>query len=266
MAEMRALMERIQKSSDPAERQRLLDEHARLMQQGMMMMGQMMHGPGGQDPQCAQNDTPCQMQRMQGQQQMMGQQMGMMQSMMQQMMGQMMGMMQQGAKPDAKPGDKDQQDHEEPSQTAGGKGRALSFLLLLRHCARLRRRDARLLWRYKRLRPPRPWRRHQRRLVFGLVGELKIRLLPYIVVDRVEIFLIEVLLQLGVCGFFDRRISPNYRREWIARGAGGSRRLGCRGTNAVRFIERVAKVCFLSLPRRSPLRVHRRVLWRSRLE
>src|SRR6185369_1325391 len=51
MAEMRALMERIQKSSDPAERQRLLDEHARLMQQGMMMMGQMMHGPGGQDPQ-----------------------------------------------------------------------------------------------------------------------------------------------------------------------------------------------------------------------
>ena len=117
MAEMRALMERIQKTEDPAERQRLLDEHARSMQQGMMMMGQMMHGPGGgQGPQCAQNDTQCQMQRMQGQQQMMGQQMGMMQSMMEQMMGQMMGMMQQGAKPEAKPeaksGDKDQQDHE----------------------------------------------------------------------------------------------------------------------------------------------------------
>jgi hypothetical protein len=112
MQAMRAQMEAIQKTKDPAERQRLLDEHAKSMQQGMMMMGQMMGGPGGAQAQGgrAQNDTQCQMQRMQGQQQMMGQQMGMMQKMMEQMMGQMM--MQSGVPPQTGETPK-QQNHEE---------------------------------------------------------------------------------------------------------------------------------------------------------
>ena len=93
MQAMRTLMERIQNTEDPEERQRLLDEHATSMQQGMMMMGEMMRGQGGgpmQGGQCAQNDTQCRMQGMQGQQRMMGHHMGMMQMMMEQMMGQMM--------------------------------------------------------------------------------------------------------------------------------------------------------------------------------
>jgi periplasmic protein CpxP/Spy len=92
MQAMRALMERIQNTKDPEERQRLLDEHAQSMQQGMMTMGRMMPGPGGgqrQGEQCAETDAACQMQRMQDQQQMMGQHMGMMRMMMEQMMGQM---------------------------------------------------------------------------------------------------------------------------------------------------------------------------------
>ena len=93
MEAMRTLMERIRNTEDPEERQRLLDEHAQSMQKGMMMMGEMMRGQGGgpvQGGQCAQNDTQCRMQGMQGQQQMMGHHMGMMQMMMEQMMGQMM--------------------------------------------------------------------------------------------------------------------------------------------------------------------------------
>ena len=82
MQAMRALMERIQNTEDPAERQRLMDEHAKSMQQGMMMMGDMMRGQA-QGGQCAANDTACGMQRMQGQQDMMRQHMGMMQQMMQ---------------------------------------------------------------------------------------------------------------------------------------------------------------------------------------
>ena len=94
MQAMRTLMERIQNTEDPEERQRLLDEHAKSMQQGMMMMGEMMRGQGGGGPmqggQCAQNDTQCRLQGMQGQQRMIGHHMGMMQMMMEQMMGQMM--------------------------------------------------------------------------------------------------------------------------------------------------------------------------------
>jgi hypothetical protein len=76
-------------TQDPAERQRLMDEHMRLMREGMAMMGPMMHGfasdQEGERP-CADNDVQCRMQRMQRQQGMMGQRMGMMQMMMQQMM------------------------------------------------------------------------------------------------------------------------------------------------------------------------------------
>ena len=105
---MRALMERIQNTEDPEERQRLMDEHAKSMQQGMMMMGDTMRGQA-QGGQCAANDTACGMQRMQGQQDMMRQHMGMMQMMMQQMMGQMM---QREAQPEA--GETpEQQNHEE---------------------------------------------------------------------------------------------------------------------------------------------------------
>ena len=108
MQAMRALMERIQNTEDPEERQRLMDEHAKSMQQGMMMMGDMMRGQA-QGGQCAANDTTCGMQRMQGQQDMMRQHMGMMQMMMQQMMGQMM---QREAQPEA--GETpEQQNHEE---------------------------------------------------------------------------------------------------------------------------------------------------------
>jgi len=90
MQDMQALMDRVHKTEDPQERQRLMREHMQLMQQGMMMMSQMMMRPQGgapaQSQECAQGDTECRMQRMQGQQQMMGQRMGMMQMMMQQMM------------------------------------------------------------------------------------------------------------------------------------------------------------------------------------
>ena len=104
MQAMRALMERIQNTEDPEERQRLMDEHAKSMQQGMMMMGDMMRGQA-QGGQCATNDTACGMQRMQGQQDMLRQHMGMMQ----QMMGQMM---QREAQPEA--GETpEQQNHEE---------------------------------------------------------------------------------------------------------------------------------------------------------
>ena len=95
MADMQALMERLRGTQDPAERQRLMSEHMRLMREGMaamgpmMPMGPMMHGAprdqNGERP-CADNDTQCRMQRMQMQQGMMSQHMSMMQMMMQQMM------------------------------------------------------------------------------------------------------------------------------------------------------------------------------------
>jgi len=107
MQAMPALMERIQNTEDPEERQRLMDEHAKSMQQGMMM-GDMMRGQA-QGGQCAAYDTACGMQRMQGQQDMLSQHMGMMQMMMQQMMGQMM---QREAQPEAGEAP-EQQNHEE---------------------------------------------------------------------------------------------------------------------------------------------------------
>ena len=92
MREMQALMDRIHSATDPQERHRLMSEHMQSMQQGMTMMSQMMREQGdapAQPRECAQGDTECRMQRMQGQQQMMNQRMGMMQMMMEQMMGQM---------------------------------------------------------------------------------------------------------------------------------------------------------------------------------
>ena len=92
MHDMQALMERIHNTEDPQERHRLMREHMEAMQQGMTMMGQMMRGQGDvpmQPRECAQGDTECRMQRMQGQHQMMNQRMNMMQMMMEQMMGQM---------------------------------------------------------------------------------------------------------------------------------------------------------------------------------
>ena len=45
-----ALMERMGKTQDPAERERLMAEHMRLMNESMTMMGSMMRGPAsGQD-------------------------------------------------------------------------------------------------------------------------------------------------------------------------------------------------------------------------
>lgn len=93
MQEMRALMERIHGTSDPAERQRLMTEHMQAMREGMTMMGRMMGGGmmGGRGAgQCAENDTECRMRQMQGEQRMMGERMGMMQTMMGQMMEHMM--------------------------------------------------------------------------------------------------------------------------------------------------------------------------------
>ena len=92
MQDMQALMDRIHNTEDPQERHRLMREHMQSMQQGMTMMSQMMRGPGDvpvQPRECAQADTECRIQRMQGQQQMMNQRMSMMQMMMEQMMGQM---------------------------------------------------------------------------------------------------------------------------------------------------------------------------------
>jgi hypothetical protein len=92
MQAMHEQMARIHATTDPGERQRLMQEHMQTMHEGMTMMGQMMQGPmtQGQARQCAQSDTECRMDQMQTQQQMMGQRMGMMQQMMEQMMERMM--------------------------------------------------------------------------------------------------------------------------------------------------------------------------------
>ena len=70
MAQMQELMAKAQKTTDPVERQKLLDEHTKSMQQGMATM----HDSGG-----------CMMQGMMGTG-MMGGGMGMMQMMMEHMM------------------------------------------------------------------------------------------------------------------------------------------------------------------------------------
>ena len=89
MQAMQALMARIQATEDPAERQQLMQQYMQSMNESMSLMGRMMHGPMGQSgraSQCPQDDTKCELNRLQMQQQMMGRQMGMMQQMMQQMM------------------------------------------------------------------------------------------------------------------------------------------------------------------------------------
>jgi len=92
MQEMQALMDRIRNTSDPEERQRLMDEHMRAMHDGMAMMGRMMgeQGGPGRGAECSQNDSECRMRQMQGEQRMMAERMAVMQMMMQQMMDRMM--------------------------------------------------------------------------------------------------------------------------------------------------------------------------------
>ena len=99
MQHMHELMARIHGTSDPAERRQLMDEHMRAMSDTMQMMG----GKLGQQPRtaCTEGDTRCEMQRMQGEQQMMQRRMEMMQG----MMGQMMEHMMQ-RRADAAPADK----------------------------------------------------------------------------------------------------------------------------------------------------------------
>jgi hypothetical protein len=106
MQHMHDLMARIHATSDPGERQKLMDEHMRAMNEGMQMMR---GGAMGQQPRaaCAEGDTRCEMQRMQGEQQMMQRRMDMMQGMMGQMMEHMMQRRADAApadEPDAAPG------------------------------------------------------------------------------------------------------------------------------------------------------------------
>lgn len=97
MQQMSEQMARIHGTQDPAERQRLMQEHMQSMNAGMTMMGQMMRGGmgpgrqgGAQGQQCKPDDAACRLDKMQGQQDMMNGRMGMMQMMMQQMTEHMM--------------------------------------------------------------------------------------------------------------------------------------------------------------------------------
>ena len=87
MQHMRDLMARIHETSDPTERRRLMDEHMRTMHDAMHMMNGMGSQPRAA---CTEGDSRCEMQRMQGEQQMMQRRMDMMQGMMGQMMDHMM--------------------------------------------------------------------------------------------------------------------------------------------------------------------------------
>jgi hypothetical protein len=95
MREMQALMERLHATQDPAERERLMDEHMKSMSEAMAMMDKMAggrrmgQGGGPEMRQCPAGDATCRMDQMQSQQGMMGQRMDMMQMMMHQMMGRM---------------------------------------------------------------------------------------------------------------------------------------------------------------------------------
>jgi hypothetical protein len=94
MQAMRDMMARIHAEQDPAERERLMQQHMQSMHSGMAMMGQMMRGSGpGEDGgarPCAEGDTRCEMDRLQMGQGAMNERMGMMQQMMTQMMEHMM--------------------------------------------------------------------------------------------------------------------------------------------------------------------------------
>jgi hypothetical protein len=94
MLAMRAQMARIHATEDPAERQRLMNEHMQSMQQTMHMMGathgQQQRGSGGR---CAADDAPCRMDEVQAENRMMRERMGSMEGRlesMQQLMREMM--------------------------------------------------------------------------------------------------------------------------------------------------------------------------------
>lgn len=109
MHAMQEQMARIHATSDPQERQRLMQEHMQSMSQGMAMMGRMMQQPAaGADAdetatRCRGDDTECRMRQMQDRQGRMEQRFGLMQQMMQQMMDHMMSRPGEGAEatPDA---------------------------------------------------------------------------------------------------------------------------------------------------------------------
>jgi hypothetical protein len=90
MQEMHERMQRIHQTEDPAERQRLMQEHREAMRQNMGMMGRMMREePAQQRPRaraCPPGDTECRLERMETRQETMREQMQMMHQMMEQMM------------------------------------------------------------------------------------------------------------------------------------------------------------------------------------
>jgi hypothetical protein len=92
MRAMHETMARIQAEQDPAQRQRLMQEHMQSMHAGMATMGQTMRGSQADPPlaQCGDGDMQCRMQQMQMQHGAMAERMGMMQQMMSQMMEHMM--------------------------------------------------------------------------------------------------------------------------------------------------------------------------------
>jgi hypothetical protein len=57
MLAMRQQMERIHATGDPAERQKLMQEHMQSMQQHMQMMGAMRGAPGAGPSRCVEGDT-----------------------------------------------------------------------------------------------------------------------------------------------------------------------------------------------------------------
>jgi hypothetical protein len=91
MQQMQDLMAKMQATEDPAERQRLMNEHMQEMHTAMTAMNELMHqqmgaAGGGAGANCEQGDANCRLNMMQRQQGMMGQRMNMMQMMMGQMM------------------------------------------------------------------------------------------------------------------------------------------------------------------------------------
>lgn len=90
---MREQMTRIHAAEDPAERQRLMQEHMQSMQQYMQMMGPMRPGPAGAARRCAEGDAACRMDQMRAENGMMRERMSMMEERlesMQELMQQMM--------------------------------------------------------------------------------------------------------------------------------------------------------------------------------
>lgn len=103
MQAMHETMAKIRATKDPAERQRLMQEHVQAMHSGMAMMDGMGGSAGRQGDaaaRCGEGDLACRMNQMQTQHGAMAERMGMMQQMMQQMMDHMM---QREAAPPASP-------------------------------------------------------------------------------------------------------------------------------------------------------------------